>query len=183
MVAELESMGVSVMVSVWPTVNVERGDLRRDGSPWPAAVRRARPAGHMLFTDAQPGGRPGENRLPPFLRRNASRSPRASSGSGRATATIATASRSSGWTRASQRPTRPTMQTSAIISGTGCRSPACIRCCTSRLSTTGSRRKASERRQPLPLCLGRQPAVRRCGLVGRHPIDVRGAPEIGAPLG
>jgi alpha-D-xyloside xylohydrolase len=60
MVAELESMGIKVMVSVWPAVNPnaetyaemeQRGLLMR--------AERGQPA-HMLFTDARPGGSPGE---------------------------------------------------------------------------------------------------------------------------
>jgi alpha-D-xyloside xylohydrolase len=60
MVAELEALGVKVMVSVWPTVNAnaetyaemeQRGLLLR--------AERGQPA-HMLFTDARPGGNVGE---------------------------------------------------------------------------------------------------------------------------
>jgi alpha-D-xyloside xylohydrolase len=60
MVAELDALGIKVMVSIWPTVNAnaetyaemeQRGLLLR--------AERGQPA-HMLFTDARPGGNVGE---------------------------------------------------------------------------------------------------------------------------
>jgi alpha-D-xyloside xylohydrolase len=60
MVAELDSMGVKVMVSVWPTLNPSAetyGEMERRGLLMRA--ERGQPV-HMLFTDVAPGGSIGE---------------------------------------------------------------------------------------------------------------------------
>ena len=133
MVAELDALGVKLMVSIWPTVNPARRDLRRDGAPRAAGAGRARhPPPHGLRRCAS---RTAlcicATTTPPIPR------PGASSGSGCARAIIATASRSGGWTPASRRSTRSTMTTCAITWATGWRWPASTHCCTSRRSTTG----------------------------------------------
>ena len=178
MVAELESMGVAMMVSVWPTVNVNAETYQEmDRRGLLLCAERGQPA-HMLFTDAQPGGRPGENL---FLRFYDATHPEAR-------AFIWQRVRDgyyrhgikAFWLDACEPETYPPDHANHRYHlGNGLQVAGLYPLLHQQAFYDGLKAEGERSRQPLPLCLGRQPAVRRCGVVGRHPIDVRGAPKIG----